>query len=119
MSPVSKNFENRCAKKSKKKKFGGEHRCRSGRGNSPFTVFLSDNNNDVAGKAKARNNVSERGVGVYAIASMWHVTISLLLQGNPSTAPGAADMSAWPSATALQPTGYYAGYDHPSLAAYG
>lgn len=40
------------------------------------------------------------------------------LQGNPS-APGAGDMSAWPSATALQPTGYYAGYDHPSLAAYG
>ena len=28
--------------------------------------------------------------------------------------------AAWPSAaTALQPTGYYAGYDHPSLAAYG
>ncbi len=32
----------------------------------------------------------------------------------------AADMNAaWSSATALQPTGYYAGYDHPSLAAYG
>jgi len=36
-------------------------------------------------------------------------------------APGAAEMNAaWPSAaTALQPTGYYTGYDHPSLAAYG
>ena len=43
----------------------------------------------------------------------------LSLQGNPTAAPGAADMTAWPSATALQPTGYYAGYDHPSLAAYG
>merc|ERR1719507_2726147 len=41
--------------------------------------------------------------------------------GNPSATPGAADMgAAWNSAaTALQPTGYYAGYDHPSLAAYG
>merc|ERR1719336_2224319 len=48
--------------------------------------------------------------------------------GNPyaikdgaSAAPGAAEMgAAWPSAaTALQPTGYYAGYDHPTLAAYG
>merc|ERR1719189_1606666 len=40
--------------------------------------------------------------------------------GNPTTATGAADMSAaWNSAaTALQPTGYYAGYDHPSLTAY-
>ena len=51
-----------------------------------------------------------------------------LLQGNPyaikdgaAGAPGAAEMNAaWPSAaTALQPTGYYTGYDHPSLAAYG
>merc|ERR550534_2163120 len=41
--------------------------------------------------------------------------------GNPSATPGAADMgAAWNSAaTALQPTGYYAGYDQPSLAAYG
>merc|ERR1719360_78018 len=39
--------------------------------------------------------------------------------GNPGATPGAADMSAWTSATALQPTGYYAGYDTSSLAAYG
>jgi len=48
--------------------------------------------------------------------------VFFLFQGNPyamKDGASGAEMAAWSSAAALQPTAGYYSYDHPTLAAYG